>query len=672
MLKYQKFHPDLWRTVFNYEAIAVVTTPQTTGDSLSMKLTGHFRTNGDYIGLQFTSEDDAMHAHCKYDTDSNYSGVSLSFSPQYTGTVVSFDDTYHQPAMVIRTIDGDAYYVTLGFYGVKHAEITEFEFTGTHYISSWVDMGSVSLVWEHTEIDEETGEEETKTGTGVLGDDYDIDFVNGRVFTAEGSIPYKAKCTLTYMYNTHGSYYIPFGSLYEGTHPGLGRVVPSNNIASVSIPAIPPYFVSGEKTMTGRSDSFTITFQDMTITGGWLNDKPKPLPKHDYRVAEGFDDEYDKNPKRLIESMATLGYNSIINLYIGASHFYDKTGMAGQEALGVGDMYLDTEKGINEAYRTWLADYTYHMKRNGFEDIVISVAMENLQMPESWKQLLWNGQPAATGWNPPTNFYSPNNPDVRTYIDKITRQSLDIVVEQGMRPILQLGESWYWWQEFQPGNVNEPYEGQPPALYDEYTKQRFEQDMGYPLPIYDTSHIEMTEQAKEVSKKIQQYLGEYTVFMKEIADSYPDSQFTILFFPPSVLDKDRTPEFMRIVNAPFDYWRAPNLDFIQIEDYDWVVHDNPEHKNVFTQAWFDMDYPFSKQHYFAGFAWEQFNIPIETQWQRIERAAQEARGRRYAEIFIWAGTQIRRDSWLPKRNTYIGDASRWIDVNMKQKPTEEG
>ena len=53
-------------------------------------------------------------------------------------------------------------------------------------------------------------------------------------------------------------------------------------------------------------------------------------------------------------------------------------------------------------------------------------------------------------------------------------------------------------------------------------------------------------------------------------------------------------------------------------------------------------------HYFAGFAWEQFLLPIELQWSRIERAAVKGLSMGIKEVFIWAGTQIRRDSWSPE------------------------
>lgn len=659
MTHYVRFHPDLWTTNFNFEAIGVVTTLSDT----AMNVTGHFRTIADYVTVSFTSEDFWNHNYVKYETNYDYSDVSFSFTPSYVGEVAHFNDTEIQPAIVVTYKDDSKKYVTLGFNGIKNEGSDQFSFDGRIQLSkSWIDVDSETMTWSFSKVVDD--EVITYTGTGVRGEDYDMDYVRGIFYVADSSIPAGARVTLKYQYNTHDKYTLNFNDLYEGTHPNHYEHLSSENIKVISIPFVPTYFKSGELIMTGSSDTFSVTFNDMSVTNGILNEKPQPMGKIPYRVAEGFDDEYNKNPKRLVESMAMLGYEKIINFYIGASHYYDKYGAAGEICNGVGDMYLDPSKGINESFKTWLKSYLHHMSLNGFEDIVISVAMENLQMPEAWKQRLWNGEPAATGWNPPTNFFSPNTEEVKSYIYKITTEILDLVVNAGFKPILQLGESWYWWQEFQPGDVNTPYDGQPPALYDVDTVNRFVNDMGYDLPIYKTSHVEMTDRNIEVAKKIRQYLGEYTVFMKSIANEYDNSKFTILFFPPSVLDEERTPEFMRIVNAPFEYWERPNLDFIQIEDYDWVVHGNQYHRDAFTQAWFDMGYSFAQQHYFAGFAWEEFNVPLDLQWDRIERAAQEALGRGFLEIFIWAGTQIRRDSWVPQRNVYIGDCELWMDINI--------
>lgn len=106
---------------------------------------------------------------------------------------------------------------------------------------------------------------------------------------------------------------------------------------------------------------------------------------------------------------------------------------------------------------------------------------------------------------------------------------------------------------------------------------------------------------------------------------------------------------MRIANYPIDYWKIGNLDFIQIEDYDWVVHANENHPEVFDFSRVGgLKYQPHRTHYFAGFAWSEFNINLTVQWDRIEKAALKGLSVGMLEVFVWAGTQIRRDSWSPK------------------------
>ncbi|SIS89255.1 non-contractile tail sheath protein [Salimicrobium salexigens] len=664
MAVYQRFDPDLWRTVFNFECMCTLTTT----DTGNLVMTGFFTTEGDYIGVYYQSEDVNTHDYYKYTTNYDYTDVTFSFVPEYTGKVAHFNDRTLKTAMNVIAKDGTEYIVTLGFYGQKNDGSDSFLFDGEIELSNpWIDVGSETVEWTKEEtVQNEDGSTSTVTrsGTGEIGTDYDMDYVDGVFFTKEGGIPYNADVDITYTYNTHEKYTLNFNNLYEGTHPDLQTMIDPTTISKMTFSIIPDYYVEGSRILTGRTDDFTITLSGIEVGNGELNTKPEPMPRTVYRPAEGFDDEYDKNPKRLMEQMNILGYEKLINLYIGASHFHYKVGQEGEESTGYNVQTIDTTKGINEPFRVWLQSFLKHMKLNNFDDIIISVSMEHLQMPDEWKQLMYDGQPGATGWQPSTNFYDPNNEAVQTYIRKISKEILDIVQNEGMQVTLQLGEPWYWWQEFQPGNVNQPFEGQPPCFYSPDTLNRYESETGEQLPVYEESKTMATEENKEVWKKLKHYLGDYSEFMKSIANEYDNSRYTVLFFPPSVLDKERVPVMMQEVNTPFHVWNDNQLDFIQIEDYDWVTSENDQHVNVYPYAWLELGYPFIKQHYFAGFVLKPENADKE--WPLIEKAAAGAVGRQFKETFIWAGTQIRRDSWTPRQNYYSSDCEAWMQVNLHQ------
>lgn len=636
MAMYQRFDPDCWKVSFNSEGIAAVVTENTA----DLHVKGHFRTTGDYMALIYKSYDDWTHEYAKYLYNDNFSGVKLGFSTEYAGAVLPFENLEQQLSMTFNYTDGSQKYISMGMFGVKNDGEDVFTFDGTIELShQWIDPFSVEINWEDSAGNTGSG--------GEIQVDYDMDFPRGLFYTAIGSIPYNSMVTLTYKYNTFERFEFDFDNLFEGAHPTLISEASPLNIDSINLPIVPTDYAGSTLTFTGESKEFDVWLKDITVENGDISEIPAPLDAVPYRLCEGYDDEYDKNPKRLIETMALLGYSGPIDLYIGASHFYDKWGEAGEISVDTNSCYLDETKGLNEAFKLWLEHYCMAMAANNFDTIVLSVSMENLQMPEAWKQRMWDGVPGQTGWTPATCFYSPTNDDMRTYITKITKECIDIAQAAGVAVILQLGESWWWWQEFTPGDVNTPYDGRPPCFYDNATKERFLNEMGYELPVYRKAEIADTERNWEVVTKLQQYLGEHTELFKSIAQEY-DVPFTTLFFPPSVLDKDRVPELLGFCNYPIDYWKAPNLDMIQIEDYDYVTEENYQHLDVLAFGLYELGYSYANQHYFAGFATSAETAAHD--WPLVEKAAQQALGRRYGEVFVWAGTQIRRDSWIPKRN----------------------
>lgn len=109
-------------------------------------------------------------------------------------------------------------------------------------------------------------------------------------------------------------------------------------------------------------------------------------------------------------------------------------------------MTLDDKETTNSAFRTLITAYLNEIKLNGFTDIVISISMENLEMPDAWKQRKSDGTVGETVCASPTKFYSTWNAYVKNYIESVTRDILSIVVNIGFMSILQLGEPWWWWQ----------------------------------------------------------------------------------------------------------------------------------------------------------------------------------------------------------------------------------
>lgn len=656
-----KFQPEFMEIEFNYSAMASVVSLSST----ALEVTGNFRAYSDYIGMTFNSKDYRMHEGARYPESKNYAGVTLSFSPVFNGSVTKFDDLSILPAMVINYTDGSQKVSTLGFLsdsGTNTDNISSF--TGSINLNKkWIAWDSETVNWEREVVvgyenvfDSEgnflyTREvTEIQSGIGSRENDYVIDYVFGIISPVAGSgIPYGADLSVTYEYGLHQSYTINFSNLKQGTHPNNAVILSSLDIENIVFPITPTFYVEGKNELTGRSDEITVTFNNWAVSGGSIGDFPSAKAAHPFRTAEGYDDEYYRNPYRIIQSMHHLGYRKVINLYVGASHYYDKKGDAGASSIDHTNQSLITTAGACPAAKKWFRYLLKAMKAFAFEDIIVSMSMENLQMPEAWKQRLYNGEAGQTGWEPPTSFFSPTNTEVRVYWEKVVKDYLDISRDEGFNPILQLGEPWWWWQEFQPGDISNPYPGRPPCFYDGATKNLYQSEKGKSLPVFTSSTIELTTENLEAVEWLRNMLGDFSNFAKAIAKSYTGGKYTVLFFPPSVLDEERVPEAMRIVNYPASYWQLGNLDFIQIEDYDWVINDNENHPDIFDFARNpSLKYQSHLTHYFAGFAWDQFLLPLNDQWEQIEKAAVKGLSVGMLEVFVWAGTQIRRDSWNPK------------------------
>lgn len=656
MSSYYRFRPDLFTTQFNFEHTAAVISE----DDSSLVLHGTFRTSGDLAALIWNTEDIIKHDYCKYKYDNDYSGVKLKFKINYTGDLAKFDNVELKPSLSIESDEGRHFYVPLGLCSTTSAGETNFIVTdGEIYLNhKWIKHNSLLIKYEGIDADGNY-----ITGTGEEGIDYKIDYIKGRYFIANGNIPYGASIMATYNYSNFNAFEIDFDNLYTSEHPSDSERVNPNGIKKILIPLIPNDYTRENLLMYGKNNKeYSLEIYDMVTINGFLNKENTDMDIHEYRIAEGYDDEYDKCPRRLAREMRKLGYSKIIDLYIGASHFYEKYGVKGKVSTGHKDMILDRDKGLTYAFKKWYKSYLNHLKNNDVDEVVLSISMENLQMPYEWKQLMFDGNPGGTGWIPATAFYSPTNIEAREWISSIARECLDILVNSNLKPILQWGEPWWWWQEFVPEDVSTPYPNQPPCFYDQATKDKFKKEFGYEIPIFDrTSNILVGDKEVKFLKWLNLQLQEYSEFMRKIAKSYENGEYTVLYFPPSIIDIERVPYIIQKVNTPFPAWDKGQLDFIQIEDYDWVVTANKYHEDIYDFGKDILNYDVDKQHYFSGFVMKPENS--EKEWRLIEIAAKQAKGCGIKEVFIWAGTQVRRDGFVIN-NSITGRSFNWSNINI--------
>lgn len=496
--------------------------------------------------------------------------------------------------------------------------------------------------------------------------DYDmsgcLDFASGRVSITikkkDGSIYYLVPPR--YISDDHFSLDFDNIILQDGDHyideNGIGRRVyedtqlPPTNIEYIQFVIAPTDFVGTDLPyVIKENEDFVCEITNITVTGGNICSEHIPLKAHEYRLCEGYDDFYNFNPRRIVKEMHKLGYHGWVDLYIGASHYYEKSGTVGDEITTLDFNHTRTEKMVldptiplNKSFEKWLECYSAELKAHDVQKLVISVSMENLQPPTSWRQKTSSGDDGVTGWTPSTFFYSPCNEDAKEYMQSVSEACLDILVSNGMQPILQMGEAWWWWNE-----LDTPY--QPPCFYDDATKTKYYSEFGENLPQYSSTAMLHNPQ---VTYWLNQQLVAYSDALREVAKSYSNGLYMALFFPPSVIDEDRVPLMMREANYIVDAYSPSKLDILQLEDYDWVtgrpnvteeeqIRDRSHHPQIYEIGQ-ELGFTEDNLHYFGGFV--QYPQDAYEYWRYIKDAMEEAFDKNFAEVFVWAGTQIRRDN----------------------------
>lgn len=421
------------------------------------------------------------------------------------------------------------------------------------------------------------------------------------------------------------------------------------DIKSIMFVLIPTNYSSSSTYTIMENIDFSLEVSNITVTGADIRSEHIQLKPHQYRLCEGYDDIYNLNPRRLVKEMRKLGYVDWVDFYIGASHYYEKSGTVDDtithldyDHLRTEKMVLDDTVPLNCAFEAWLDCYSRELKANDVDNLIISVSMENLQCPTSWRQKTSANDYAETSWIPSTFFYSPCNDDALDYMKSVSQACLDIIVNNGLNPILQLGEAWWWWNE--PDEPN-----QPPCFYDSSTTSKYYAEFGENLPTYTSSWVENYD--SDAIDWLNQQLVAYSDGLRTVVKSsrYDDGKYLALFFPPSVLDTERVPRMMQQVNYLTGIYDPLRLDILELEDYDWVTGESSHHEEVYTMGQ-DLGFTLDNLHYYGGFVLNESDAL--NFWRLIKDAMDTAFSVGFGEVFVWAGSQIRRDNKIIGYDSY--------------------
>lgn len=347
------------------------------------------------------------------------------------------------------------------------------------------------------------------------------------------------------------------------------------------------------------------------------------LPEHRLQMATGYDDAYNQTPERLLRQIRALGYRDTINHYVGMSHYFRLENQ-------YGGFYVSLSGGaLNEPCHAWHSNFAALSRAMGY-DLIFSLSYELFDQHcwNDWKQRAENGDPALTGWQPPSTLLSPAHNNAMAYLQAVARAFVAILNQHGLPVKFQIGEPWWWIMP--DGRI---------CLYDAAATLAFgalsvsiPQIAGSKTP----AQIAMLDKAGEMLAASTASL--VTAVRDEAGASA--AQTLVLVYLPTVLDPD-APEAKR-ANMPLG-WANPAFDILQLEDYDWVTSGNQgatERGVALTTS--RLGYPIEQQHYFSGFVLQRSD---NARWNEIEKAAQNSINRGTAQTYIWALPQVARDGF---------------------------
>ncbi len=425
---------------------------------------------------------------------------------------------------------------------------------------------------------------------------------------------------------------LDFDNLAGGfLHPSEADPVYPGDIDRMFISMVPQVF---DGVMTGPLPSAVeaqVTVSEIKVTGptSTLTVGDGYVQPHDLRIANGYDDVTTLAPERVIWNMLRLGYGEWITHYIGMSHYYSLSWNADE-----GRYIIDTTKAkLNKAAASWHINFLEHAQFFGFK-VIFSLSYEILaqNIPASWQQKAHDGSPALTGWVPPSSLVAPTNQTALDYLRDVYLSFGQIIDQVGASHFYQIGEPWWW--------INQSGTGVP-HFYDDVTTALYTSETTKPVP---AKHILATEtptaEQQDYLNWLGDKLGQSTLWLRDqIKVSNETAQIGLLFFSPQVLLDDAP--LAGDVNFPTSHWQDPAFDFLQIEDYDFILNGEwGKRTNAIANIDLNLAYPRTKTHYFAG-----FNLLPTTleNWKNIIKATGLGFQGGFNQIFIWAYPQIVRD-----------------------------
>ena len=406
--------------------------------------------------------------------------------------------------------------------------------------------------------------------------------------------------------------------------PGEADPVFAGDIDRMFISLVPPGYTGLPGNLVSPAEGWVELSQIRCDGAGVMLDTGDVmLPEHDLKMATGYDDGYNQTPERLLRQIHALGYRETINHYVGMSHYFRL------EALGEGHYVSLAGGALNTPCLAWHADFAAKAKALGFE-LILSLSYElfDAHCWNDWKQRAENGDPALTGWVPPSTLLSPANAGAMGYLQAVARAFVFVLKEAGLPVHFQIGEPWWWIMP--DGRI---------CLYDAAAAAQFG---ALSVSIPNIAGPKTAAQNVMLDRAGELLAASTESVISAVRDEAgtPGATTYLLVYLPTVLDP-LAPEAKR-ANVPLG-WASPAFDVLQLEDYDWVTTGNhgatARAVPLMTSR---LVYPVNEQHYFSGFV---LRPEDNAQWAEIDRATELSTARGAAQTYVWALPQVARDGY---------------------------
>jgi uncharacterized protein (TIGR02217 family) len=387
----------------------------------------------------------------------------------------------------------------------------------------------------------------------------------------------------------------------------------------------PPGFVAGSPDpLPARADAW-VELSDIECWGAraMLTVGDPMVPRHDVQMATAYDDSYNQAPARLVRTMFGLGYRGRVVHYLGMSHIM-------RLVPDGGDLLADPAGTLCGPAVAWHRAFFTECAKYGYAPIAsLSYELFAEHCPDEWRQRDLSGNPALTGWTPPSSLLSPANADAMGWLQAVATNIVSLMRQAGVAVLFQVGEPWWW--TLPDGRI---------FLYDDAAVAAFG---GSPAAIPDM-RAALGQDQLDLLDEAGALLAQTTADLSDAvraAAAPGEAEVLLLAFTPTILAADM-PELRR-ANLPAQ-WAWPAFDRLQLEDYDWLTAGAEAlRRQAYLTVGAQLGYPLELQDYFAGFV--LLAEHADAYWRLIDGGLDEAARRGVAQRFVWALPQVCRDGY---------------------------